>query len=62
MKHDEQLLATVIERSVTYEEAGADGLFVPGLATILLISRLATETFETSVLQHAYLILRFSRH
>jgi len=37
-------------------------LFVPGLATISLISRLATEAFETSVLQHAYLILRFSRH
>lgn len=42
--HDEKLLAAVIERAVAYAEAGADGLFVPGLATISLISHLAKES------------------
>lgn len=41
VKHDENLLAMVVERAVAYAEAGADGLFVPGLATISLISDLA---------------------
>ncbi|MGC2656945.1 MAG: isocitrate lyase/phosphoenolpyruvate mutase family protein [Bryobacteraceae bacterium] len=41
VKHDDKLLATVIERAFAYAEAGADGLFVPGLAAISLISHLA---------------------
>jgi 2-methylisocitrate lyase-like PEP mutase family enzyme len=43
VKHDEKLLAATVERAHAYKEAGADGLFVPGLATISLISRLAKE-------------------
>lgn len=41
---DEALLAEVVERALAYAEAGADGLFVPGLATISLISRLAKKS------------------
>jgi 2-methylisocitrate lyase-like PEP mutase family enzyme len=39
--HDEDLLAKAVDRADAYAEAGANGLFVPGLATISLISRLA---------------------
>jgi 2-methylisocitrate lyase-like PEP mutase family enzyme len=38
--HDERLLAQVVERARAYAEAGADGLFIPGLTTISLIARL----------------------
>lgn len=38
--HDEDLLSKVIDRANAYAEAGANGLFVPGLTTISLISRL----------------------
>jgi len=42
--HDEELLTKVVDRAHAYAEAGADGLFVPGLATISLISQLAKES------------------
>jgi 2-methylisocitrate lyase-like PEP mutase family enzyme len=44
VKHDEDLLAMVVDRASAYAEAGADGLFVPGLATISLISHLVKES------------------
>jgi 2-methylisocitrate lyase-like PEP mutase family enzyme len=44
VKHDEALLAAVVDRAAAYAEAGADGLFVPGLATISLISQLAKKS------------------
>jgi len=44
VKHDEKLLATVIDRALAYAEAGADGFFVPGLATISLISQLVKKS------------------
>jgi 2-methylisocitrate lyase-like PEP mutase family enzyme len=44
VKHDEELLAAVVDRAVAYAEAGADGLFVPGLTTISLISHLAKKS------------------
>lgn len=39
--HDDKLLLQVVERADAYAKAGADGLFVPGLATISLIAELA---------------------
>jgi 2-methylisocitrate lyase-like PEP mutase family enzyme len=39
--HDEKLLAKLLDRVHAYAAAGADGLFVPGLATIPLIGELA---------------------
>jgi len=44
VKHDEALLAAVVDRASAYAEAGADGLFVPGLATISLISQLVKKS------------------
>jgi 2-methylisocitrate lyase-like PEP mutase family enzyme len=35
------MVATAIDRAHAYAEAGADGLFAPGLAEIALIARLA---------------------
>jgi methylisocitrate lyase len=40
-RHDEQMLMAAIERSRVYADAGADGLFAPGLSDIALIGRLA---------------------
>jgi len=40
-QHDKTMLVEVIERARAYAEAGADGLFAPGLADITLIARLA---------------------
>ena len=40
-QHDHYMVAEAIVRACAYAEAGADGLFVPGLADISLISRLA---------------------
>jgi 2-methylisocitrate lyase-like PEP mutase family enzyme len=40
VKHDDRLLTLAVDRAVAYAEAGADGLFVPGLATISLIAEL----------------------
>jgi 2-methylisocitrate lyase-like PEP mutase family enzyme len=40
-QHDDFLVAEAIERARAYAEAGADGLFVPGLRDINLIARLA---------------------
>jgi 2-methylisocitrate lyase-like PEP mutase family enzyme len=39
--HDEAMLDEVMKRARAYAEAGASGLFVPGLADIALIERLA---------------------
>ena len=39
-QHNEAMLAEAIERARAYAEAGADGLFAPGLADIALIARL----------------------
>jgi 2-methylisocitrate lyase-like PEP mutase family enzyme len=40
-QHDEAMLAEAIDRARIYAEAGADGLFAPGLVDITLIARLA---------------------
>lgn len=42
--HDDALLAKVVDRAHAYAQAGANGLFVPGLATISLISQLAKKS------------------
>jgi 2-methylisocitrate lyase-like PEP mutase family enzyme len=39
-QHDESLVAQVLERARRYADAGADGLFVPGLSDLRLIDRL----------------------
>jgi len=41
---DETLLAETIARARAYAEAGADGIFVPGLVDIKLIARLTEES------------------
>lgn len=38
--HDEAMVAAALERAAAYAQAGADGLFVPGLADKGLIARL----------------------
>jgi len=40
-EHDDAMIVEAIERARAYAEAGADGLFAPGLVDITLISRLA---------------------
>ena len=40
-QHDDALVAEVVARAHAYAEAGADGIFAPGLADIALIARLA---------------------
>lgn len=40
-QHDEAMLSEAIVRARAYAEAGADGLFAPGLIDIALIARLA---------------------
>jgi 2-methylisocitrate lyase-like PEP mutase family enzyme len=40
-QHDDAMVVEAIERAHAYAEAGADGLFAPGLADIALIARLA---------------------
>ena len=40
-QHDAAMVAEAIERGRAYAEAGADGLFAPGLADITMIARLA---------------------
>ncbi len=40
-QHDDAMVVEAIERARAYAEAGADGLFAPGLADITLIARLA---------------------
>jgi 2-methylisocitrate lyase-like PEP mutase family enzyme len=39
-RHDNAMILEAVERSHAYAEAGADGLFVPGLADLALIARL----------------------
>jgi 2-methylisocitrate lyase-like PEP mutase family enzyme len=41
---DQQLLLQTVDRARAYADAGADGLFVPGLTTISLISELAKKS------------------
>jgi 2-methylisocitrate lyase-like PEP mutase family enzyme len=43
-RHDEDMVETALERGRLYAEAGADGLFVPGLADERLIARLVKDT------------------
>jgi 2-methylisocitrate lyase-like PEP mutase family enzyme len=40
-QHDDAMVVEVIARARAYAEAGADGIFAPGLADIALIARLA---------------------
>jgi 2-methylisocitrate lyase-like PEP mutase family enzyme len=40
-EHGEAMLTEVLERAQCYKEAGADGLFTPGLIDVRLIARLA---------------------
>jgi 2-methylisocitrate lyase-like PEP mutase family enzyme len=40
-QHDDAMVVESIDRARAYSEAGADGLFAPGLADITLIARLA---------------------
>src|SRR5690242_2095447 len=40
-QHDDGMVVETIERAHAYADAGADGLFAPGLADIALIARLA---------------------
>lgn len=40
-QHNDAMVVEAIERARAYDEAGADGLFVPGLADIALIAQLA---------------------
>jgi 2-methylisocitrate lyase-like PEP mutase family enzyme len=43
-QHDDAMVAEAIKRARAYAEAGADGLFAPGLVDITLIARLAKES------------------
>ena len=43
-RHNEPTVVEAIERARAYVDAGADGLFVPGLSDITLIARLAKES------------------
>ncbi len=43
-QHDKSMVNEAIERAHAYAEAGADGLFAPGLVDINLIARLAAES------------------
>jgi 2-methylisocitrate lyase-like PEP mutase family enzyme len=40
-EHDDAMVAEAIERARAYADAGADGIFAPGLVDITLIARLA---------------------
>jgi len=40
-QHDEGMITEVLERAKRYRDAGADGLFAPGLIDIRLIAKLA---------------------
>jgi len=40
-EHDAAMVAAAVERARAYADAGADGLFAPGLADLALIARLA---------------------
>ena len=40
-QHDEGMITEVLERTKRYRDAGADGLFVPGLIDCRLIAKLA---------------------
>jgi 2-methylisocitrate lyase-like PEP mutase family enzyme len=41
VQHDDAMVTEALERARAYAEAGADGLFAPGLVDITLIARLA---------------------
>ena len=40
-QHDDAMLAVALERARAYADAGADGIFVPGLVDLTLITRFA---------------------
>jgi methylisocitrate lyase len=40
-QHDEAMVAEALDRARAYADAGADGLFTPGLTNVALIARLA---------------------
>jgi len=42
--HDDEAVAHALERARAYADAGADGLFAPGLADAALIEQLATDS------------------
>jgi 2-methylisocitrate lyase-like PEP mutase family enzyme len=44
LPHNERLLEHVLDRAYAYADAGADGLFVPGLASIPLIAKLTEKS------------------
>ena len=46
-KHPDAMVAEAIDRAYPYADAGADGLFAPGLVDITLIGRLAKESSLT---------------
>ncbi|HTC49019.1 MAG TPA: isocitrate lyase/phosphoenolpyruvate mutase family protein [Candidatus Aquilonibacter sp.] len=43
-QHDDAMVVEAIKRACAYAEAGADGIFAPGLVDIILIARLAKES------------------
>jgi 2-methylisocitrate lyase-like PEP mutase family enzyme len=43
-QHNEEMVIESLERAQAYAEAGADGIFAPGLADIRLIARLAEQS------------------
>src|SRR5215472_13416308 len=43
-KHTDAMVAEAIERACAYADAGADGIFAPGLVDITLIGRLAKQS------------------
>jgi 2-methylisocitrate lyase-like PEP mutase family enzyme len=43
-QHDQSMVEDAIQRAHAYAEAGADGLFAPGLTNITLIGQLAAES------------------
>jgi methylisocitrate lyase len=53
-QHDEGMVTEVLERAQRYRDAGADGLFAPGLIDIRLIAKLtATSPLPVNVMVQA---------
>jgi 2-methylisocitrate lyase-like PEP mutase family enzyme len=55
-RHDHAMILKAVERAHAYAEAGADGLFVPGLTNLALIARLV----ETSPLPINIMMVDFT--
>ena len=49
-EHDDAMVAEAIERTRAYAEAGADGIFAPGLVDLTLISRLAASPLPLNIM------------